>query len=147
MTNLNHALGEGSILVNQSANTWQETFQLAGDALVSSKRVTSDYTQQMIDAFNEFGPYMVLTKGVALAHARPSSAVLSTGLSLVTLTQGINFGVERFDPVRVVIGLAAIDHDSHIDLMAELADIIASEENVNSLIAAVTEAEVRSILG
>ena len=147
MRNLNQALGEGSILVNQSANTWQETFQLAGDGLLSSQRVTADYTQQMIDAFNEFGPYMVLTKGVALAHARPSSAVLSTGLSLVTLTQGINFGVERFDPVRVVIGLAAIDHDSHIDLMAELADIIASEEKVNSLIAAVTEAEVRSILG
>ena len=147
MSNLNHALGEGSILVNQSASTWQETFELAGDGLVSSNRVTSEYTQQMIEAFEEFGPYMVLTKGVALAHARPSSAVLSTGLSLVTLSPGINFGVERFDPVRVVIGLAAIDHDSHIDLMTELADIIASEEKVNSLIAAVTEAEVRSILG
>ena len=147
MSNLNHAFGEGSIILTQSANTWQETFQLAGLGLVSSNRVTADYTQQMIDAFDEFGPYMVLTRGVALAHARPSSAVLSTGLSLVTLTRGINFGVERFDPVRVVIGLAAIDHDSHIDLMAELADIIASEEKVNSLMAAATEAEVRSILG
>ena len=147
MSNLNQALRAGSILLNQTANTWQETFQLAGLGLVSSNRVTADYTQQMIDAFDEFGPYMVLTRGVALAHARPSSAVLSTGLSLVTLTRGINFGVERFDPVRVVIGLAAIDHDSHIDLMAELADIIASEEKVNSLMAAATEAEVRSILG
>ena len=147
MSNLNQAMGEGSILINQAANTWQETFELAGLGLVSSNRVTSDYTQQMIEAFEEFGPYMVLTKGVALVHARPSSAVLSTGLSLVTLTQGINFGVERFDPVRVVIGLAALDHDSHIDLMAELADIISSEEKVNSLMAAASEAEVRSILG
>ena len=56
MSNLNQALGEGSILVNQSASTWKETFELAGDGLVSSNRVTSEYTQQMIDAFEELAP-------------------------------------------------------------------------------------------
>jgi PTS system ascorbate-specific IIA component len=125
---------------------WKESFQVAGSALVESKRTTEDYIQEMIQAFEELGPYMVIAPGIALAHGRPSVSVLETGLSLVTLSNPIEFGHSSNDPVSLVIGLAAVDHDSHIDLMSALAELLMSEETVNLLLNATNESEVRSYL-
>ena len=143
---LTKALGEGSIKVQQSCVSWRESFELAGAALVESNRTLEGYTQEMIQAFEELGPYMVIAPGIALAHGRPSASVIETGLSLVTLSTPIEFGSATNDPVSLVIGLAATDHDSHIDLMAALSELLMSEDTVNSLINASNESEVRSYL-
>ncbi|NBS62440.1 MAG: PTS sugar transporter subunit IIA, partial [Microbacteriaceae bacterium] len=133
---LNQALAEGSISVRATASNWKQAIELAGDALVTSKRTTTQYTEAMVQAFEELGPYMVIAPGIALAHARPSEAVLGTGLSLITLSEPVVFGSEANDPVRLVIGLAAVDHDSHIDLMAALSDLLMDVMKVNMLLQA-----------
>jgi PTS system ascorbate-specific IIA component len=143
---LDQALGQGSIRLKQNCLNWKESFLAAGSALVESNRTTEDYIQEMIKAFEELGPYMVIAPGIALAHGRPSEAVLETGLSLVTLSDPIEFGHSSNDPVSLVIGLAAVDHDSHIDLMSALAEMLMSEETVNMLLNATNESEVRSYL-
>ena len=143
---LEQALGQGSIKLQQSCVSWRETFELAGLGLVESSRTTSAYTNEMIQAFEELGPYMVIAPGIALAHGRPSESVLATGLSLVTLSTPVVFGSTANDPVSLVIGLAAVDHDSHIDLMAALSELLMSEDTVNLLLNATNESEVRSYL-
>jgi PTS system ascorbate-specific IIA component len=100
----------------------------------------------MIQAFEELGPYMVIAPGIALAHARPSDAVLETGLSLVTLTEPVEFGSQSNDPVSLVIGLAAKDHDSHIDLLAALSELLADDQKVKLLLNATNEVQARSYL-
>lgn len=144
---LNDSLAEGAIVLRAEAASWQETFKLAGNALAISNRVTPKYTEAMIEAYLELGPYMVIAPGIALAHARPSAEVMSTGLSLITLQTPVSFGSERFDPVSIVFGLAAIDHESHIDLMAALSELLMNEENVKSLLAATDVSQVRELLG
>ena len=141
-----NAFGEGSIKIQQVVTSWRESFEVAGAGLVDSKRTVPEYTQEMIQAFEELGPYMVIAPGIALAHGRPSESVIETGLSLVTLATPIEFGSESNDPVSLVIGLAAIDHDSHIDLMAALSELLMNEEKVTLLRNATKEAEVRSYL-
>jgi PTS system ascorbate-specific IIA component len=143
---LEQALGQGSIKLQQGCVSWRESFELAGLGLVESSRTTSAYTNEMIQAFEELGPYMVIAPGIALAHGRPSEAVLATGLSLVTLSTPVVFGSTANDPVSLVIGLAAVDHDSHIDLMAALSELLMSEDTVNLLLQARNESEVRSYL-
>jgi PTS system ascorbate-specific IIA component len=56
------------------------------------------------------------------------------------------FGSTSNDPVSLVIGLAAVDHDSHIELMAALSELLMSEDTVNFLLNAKNESEVRSYL-
>jgi len=146
MSSVLSALGEGSIKLQQSCTSWRESFELAGAGLVESGRTLPSYTQEMIQAFEELGPYMVIAPGIALAHGRPSASVLETGLSLVTLLTPIEFGSQSNDPVSMVIGLAAIDHDSHIDLMAALSELLMSEEQVTLLLNATKEAVLRSYL-
>jgi PTS system ascorbate-specific IIA component len=141
-----NALGQGSIRLQQTCFTWKDSFEIAGSGLVESKRTTSQYTQEMIEAFEELGPYMVVAPGIALAHGRPSESVLETGLSLVTLSTPVAFGSPSNDPVSLIIGLAAVDHDSHIDLMAALSELLMSNESVNFLLNATNESEVRTYL-
>jgi PTS system ascorbate-specific IIA component len=143
---LNQALAEGSISVRATASNWKQAIELAGDALVTSQRTTTQYTEAMVQAFEELGPYMVIAPGIALAHARPSEAVLGTGLSLITLSEPVVFGSEANDPVRLVIGLAAVDHDSHIDLMAALSDLLMDVMKVNMLLQAENVEQVRELL-
>jgi PTS system ascorbate-specific IIA component len=143
---LNQALAEGSITLKASANDWKQAIELAGVALVASGRTTSSYTAAMVQAFEELGPYMVIAPGIALAHARPSEAVLSTGLSIVTLSESVPFGNTANDPVSLVIGLCATDHDSHIELMSALSDLLMDVKKVNMLLQAENLEQVRKLL-
>lgn len=143
---LNQALAEGSISVKATASNWKQAIELAGEALVSSNRTTAEYTQAMVQAVEELGPYMVIAPGIALAHARPSVDVLGTGLAIITLAEPVVFGSEANDPVKLVIGLAAVDHDSHIDLMASLSELLMDVMKVNMLLQAENVEQVRELL-
>ncbi|HIY66818.1 MAG TPA: PTS sugar transporter subunit IIA [Candidatus Agrococcus pullicola] len=143
MTALNEALGD--ITVGAAPSDWRAAITLAGDGLVRGGFTTDEYTEQMISAIEELGPYIVIAPGFALAHSRPSEAVLGTGLSWVQLAQPVEFGSAN-DPVDLIVGLAAKDHDGHIAIMSQLAGILASPEHMQSLKAADSESRVREII-
>jgi PTS system ascorbate-specific IIA component len=82
---LNAAFSENSIRLGAVALDREHAIEMAGELLVASGRSTPDYTQSMLDVVAENGPYIVIAPGIALAHGRPSEAVLEIGLSLVTL--------------------------------------------------------------
>jgi ascorbate PTS system EIIA or EIIAB component len=140
---LSKAFAENSIRVGAIALDREHAIEMAGDLLVASGRSTPEYTQSMLDAVAENGPYIVIAPGIALAHGRPSDAVLEIGLSLVTLAEPVVFGNEANDPVRLVIGLCATDHNSHIDIMAELATVLGDSESVNTVLNAVDSDQIR----
>jgi PTS system ascorbate-specific IIA component len=137
------AFGEDSIRVGAIALDREHAIEMAGELLVASGRSTPEYTDSMLDAVAENGPYIVIAPGIALAHGRPSEAVLEIGLSLVTLAEPVIFGNEANDPVRLVIGLCAVDHSSHIDIMAELATFLGDSASVNNLLNAVHNDQIR----
>ena len=139
------AFAENSIRVGAIALDREHAIEMAGELLVASGRSTPEYTESMIDAVVENGPYIVIAPGIALAHGRPSEAVLEIGLSLVTLAQPVVFGNEANDPVSLVIGLCATDHSSHIDIMAELATFLGDSVSVNTVLNAVDSDHIRSL--
>ena len=139
------AFAENSIRVGAIALDREHAIEMAGELLVASGRSTPEYTESMIDAVAENGPYIVIAPGIALAHGRPSEAVLEIGLSLVTLAQPVVFGNEANDPVRLVVGLCATDHSSHIDIMAELATFLGDSVSVNTVLNAVDSDHIRSL--
>lgn len=142
---LSAAFAENSIRVGAVALDREHAIEMAGELLVASGRSTPEYTESMIEAVLENGPYIVIAPGIALAHGRPSEAVLEIGLSLVTLADPIVFGNEANDPVRLVIGLCATDHSSHIDIMAELATFLGDQEFVNSVLNAGDTHQIRAL--
>ncbi|MEH6781443.1 MAG: PTS sugar transporter subunit IIA [Rhodoglobus sp.] len=120
-------LSDDAIVLHAEAHDWREAVRLAGAALTATGSTTDEYTNEMIRAVEELGPYIVIAPSIALAHSRPSPAVLRTGISWVTLSSPVEFGHPNNDPVRLVVGLAAVDHDSHLATMSNLAGVLSGD--------------------
>jgi PTS system ascorbate-specific IIA component len=144
--NLVAELDQASIRTQVAAADWQAAITLAGDALVAGGVTTDDYTAEMIAAVDKLGPYIVIAPGLAIAHSRPSPAVLRAGLSWVTLDQPVSFGHKKNDPVSLVIGLAAPDHEGHLEMMQALASVLMNADLLAALKAADSPAEVLRLM-
>ena len=143
---LAEAFAPGSVAAQVAAVDWRAATRVAGELLVASGRTTPAYTQDIIQMLEELGPYQVIAPGIALVHARPSEAVLTTGLSLAVLEHPVEFGSKANDPVRLVFGLAAQHHDSHIEVLAEIANKLSNERFVNSLLTIHSESDFHRLL-
>ena len=139
-------LADESIQVSAVALDREHAVALAGDLLVIAGLATPTYRDAMVEVLETHGPYFVIAPGIALAHAAPSAEVLATGLSLLTLVEPIVFGNTANDPVELVIGICAVDHDGHLEMMKELAELLSDEQAVNSLLNAGDTEQIRSIL-
>ncbi|MET1051160.1 MAG: PTS sugar transporter subunit IIA [Mycetocola sp.] len=129
------------------ASDWRDAIRLAGSALVNSGVTEASYTDRMVEVVDEFGAYIVIAPGLALAHARPGDDVLSEGLSVVTLAEPIAFGHPHNDPVSVVLGLAVTTPESHVTSVADLANVFNDAAAIPAVASATSPDEVRRVLG
>ena len=144
---LAEAFGEGSILIKDSVANRSAAIELAGELLVQSGKAKHSYVASMLEAVERFGPYIVIAPGIALAHGKPSEDVIETGLSLLVLKQAIEFHHAQNDPVQLVFGLAATDHESHIETMAKLAELLSDQDRVSTLLTSSHSDQIRVLLG
>lgn len=143
---LSALLPTSAIRLRQLARDWREAVRRAGEALTASGATTDAYADEMIATVEQLGPYIVIAPGIALAHSRPSPAVRQTGLAWVTLAEPVDFGHTANDPVSLVVGLAAVDDNAHVDALATLANLLSDDERRAELAAAPDAATVRSII-
>lgn len=132
--------------IRVEAKDWEDAIKKSSQYLLRQGKIEESYIDAMIEAVHRVGPYIVLGKYVALAHARPECGVKEAGIHFTTLEPGVPFGSEKFDPVRLLITLAAVDADSHLELMSELAGILMEEENVERLVECESREEFLSLL-
>ncbi len=105
-----------------------EVIEKSGELLVAAKAIQTEYIKAMKRTMDELGPYCVISPGFALLHARPEDGVNRSCLSLITLKEPIAFGHSSNDPVDLVFTLGAVDKQSHINALAELAGYLANSD-------------------
>ncbi|MBC7761966.1 PTS sugar transporter subunit IIA [Glaciihabitans sp. GrIS 2.15] len=140
-------LAESAIIVGAEADDWRAAVRLAGRALFESGATLPGYSDEMIRMIDEHGPYVVIAPGLALAHARPGPDVLADGLAVVTLATPVVFGHPHNDPVSVVLGLAIKSAETHLETVAELANVFNDSSAISRLTTAASVAEIQEILG
>jgi len=140
-------LPDSAVVLGATASSWRDALRLAGGALVWSGAATEPYTDAMIGLVEEHGPYIVISPGLAFAHARPGPAVLRDGLSVVTLDAPVSFGHPHNDPVRVVLGLAVAGVGTHLESIGEIANLFNDASVTGRIADAATADEVRAIMG
>jgi len=140
-------LPSSAITIGAHVDDWRAAVTAAGLALERSGATTAEYTARMISVITEFGAYIVIAPGLALAHARPGEDVLADGLSVVTLAEPVNFGHPNNDPVSVIVGLAVVSRDEHLAHVAELANVFNDAQVIPALAAATDAETVRSLFG
>ena len=132
--------------VGLHAKDWQEAITLAGSVLEEAGSITHEYTQSMIQAVKELGPYMVIMPGFAIAHAAPSPAVHKEDLALITLAEPVSFGSPN-DPVNLILCVACIDRESHVRALQNVPEVLCGDGVMEKLAQAQTVEEMASILG
>jgi len=126
-------LSPQSIALDVPAGDWQEAVRQAGKYMLVADGIEERYIQAMIDAIIDIGPYMVVAPGIAIAHARPEHGAKKICLSIVRLKEPVKFGSSTNDPVDLVFGLAAMDHESHIGALRDLANLLQDADSMHAI--------------
>lgn len=143
---LEDVLNESGIRLKVPSANWEEAIEEVAQPLVTAQVIEPRYITAMIDSLKEFGPYIVIGKHLALAHARPEDGVNKLGISVLTLEQPLVFGHEENDPVKIIFCLAAVDSYSHLNIMKNLVALIHDEEKIQRLTEATSKSEFQAIL-
>ena len=113
------------------AENWKEAIFQSGDLLVSNKKVTSEYVQEMIELVEKHGPYIVLEEGIAMPHAGISENVLETGISLLVVNERVSLPEGR--NASIFLSFAAKNKNDNIDIMNDLFELITKYEFIDKV--------------
>lgn len=143
---LDTLLTKETVLVVDSADSWQDSIKIACKALIDNKSIEPSYIDAIIKSTNELGPYYVIGPNMAMPHASPDSGVNKISLSLLVIKNGVNYNSVGNDPVKLIVILAATDNNSHVEIMSKLADFFMCEDDVNSVINSESVNQILSII-
>lgn len=128
------------------ANNWEEAVRKAYEPMVDQKFITQNYVEETIQSVRMVGPYIVITKHVAMPHAKPEAGALACALGIAVLKDAVVFGNEDNDPVKYIFSLSATDNETHLCAMAELVELFNDQDFYHLLDTAVNVEEVMEYL-
>lgn len=143
---LNKWIFEQTIQLQDSVENWPQALEICARPLLEMNVIAPKYITAIVEQHQKLGPYYVLAPGLAMPHARPEEGAKGLGLSLLKLKKGISFGAGEFDPVDVIVMLAAPDKHSHIEMISALAELFSSDEDMAQLHVATTREEIKAII-
>ena len=117
-------INENLIKMDSDARNWKEAIIASGELLLWEKCISINYLQQMVQLVDKYGPYIVIAKGIAFAHASPSQGSLKNGISIVRLNEPVVFGKDEFDPVKIVVGCSILDSPENLSLLLQIMKTI-----------------------
>lgn len=133
MNFIRNLLNENRIVLNCSVYNKEEAIRLAAKPLLKEGVISEEYIEDILVNLEELGPYMVIMPGIIIAHSRPGKYVKKDCISIMTLSEPINFGHETNDPIEIVFVIAAKENNSHLDALQDLARVLINEESVNKI--------------
>ncbi|WP_096272483.1 PTS sugar transporter subunit IIA [Paucisalibacillus globulus] len=138
----NEILSVNNIRLNQSFSDKEEAIRFTGQILVDNGHIEASYIEKMIERENLTSTFM--GNNVAIPHGTEDARdlVLKTGLSVVTVPSGVDFGDGNM--VKVLIGIAG-KGDDHLEILSNIAIVLSEEENIQKIVDASTEQEILSI--
>ena len=119
-----------NVVVNENASSKEEVIRQAGQLLVDKGYVNQSYVDAMIKREDTCSTFM--GNGLALPHGveEAKKEVLSSGISVVSVPNGIDWGGEE---VKIVIGIAGVG-DDHLEILGKIADKMLSPEQAEELL-------------
>jgi mannitol/fructose-specific phosphotransferase system IIA component (Ntr-type) len=138
-------LSVDNIKMNVEVPDWKAAVRAVGRILVENGAAEDRYVEAMVNLAAELGPYIVMTPGIAIPHARPEEGARKVGFAAVKLATPINFGNEDNDPVYLVLGFCTPDANAHIDLLTKIASVLEKGDILDSIKIAKTPEDIASL--
>jgi len=133
---------EDNIQLKVTLTDKEEAIRYAGGILVDNGYVAAGYIDKMLEREELTSTY--IGNHVAIPHGTEDSqeAVINTGISLVTVPAGVDFGGGTI--AKVLIGIAG-KGDEHLEVLSKIAIVCSEEENVQKIVAATTKEEILNL--
>jgi mannitol/fructose-specific phosphotransferase system IIA component (Ntr-type) len=125
---LNEIIPLQNIKTNINAENWEQAVRISGDLLLKNKSIKENYILKMIENVKKYGPYIVISPGIALAHAESSDDVLKNDISMIILKNAVKFGNKANDPVKIIISFSAKESKSHLKILSKLSEIMDNKD-------------------
>ena len=117
-------LNESNILYEESTvQNWEEAIKLGFSPLIKENYINKNYCEKIVKLINDFGPYMIISEGLAIPHAENTNDVYKSGMTLLYLKHPVIFPKNK--KVNLLFCLAAENKKDHVQ---SLEDILILEE-------------------
>lgn len=125
---LDNIFNEKLITLNIEAKNWEDAIRKTSQPLIDCKKASKEYVDDMILSVKQFGPYIVLSKHIAMPHGRPEKGAKECAIAIGVLKTPVEFGNIDNDPVKYIFSLSATDNTSHLKAIVKLADLFKDKE-------------------
>ena len=134
------------IKLNQQFTNKEEAIRYCGQLLADGGYVKPDYIDAMVRRDQELSVYM--GNFIAIPHGTDDAKkeVLKTGVTVVQVPKGVNFGTEEDQQIATVLfGIAGLGNE-HLELIQKISIFCADVDNVVKLADAQTQDDVIRLL-
>lgn len=134
------------IKLNQTFATKEEAIRFCGQRLYEAGHVREAYIEAMLKRDEELSVYM--GNFIAIPHGTEEAKkeVLSSGVTIVQVPAGVNFGTEEKPHLATVLfGIAGLG-DEHLEIIQKISIFCADVDNVVKLADAQSAEEVIELL-
>lgn len=126
-------LDPSKIMIKQEKITWEQGILQAADILEKKGCVGSDYGKKAVENVKEYGDYIIISKGIALAHAGKKEVhVYKDGLSLVMCPKGIEFTEGNI--VYLVFCFAVAEEKDYLKLFQEIIALGKTQKKMKDIL-------------
>lgn len=143
---LHHLLTAANIELDVECKDWKDAVRKSGEKLLERGYIEERYIDAMIHNIEEDGPYIVLSKGFAMPHAKVEEGSIRLGMYFIRLKTPVPFGVEELDPIEFVCCLSAIDHKTYLKAFFNLVNMLKDDEYRQMLHEAKSSEEMTHII-
>ncbi|CEG22822.1 Mannitol-specific phosphotransferase enzyme IIA component [Planococcus massiliensis] len=132
-------LSRENIRLNVSLSGKEEAIRYTGSILVDGGYVDEGYIEKMLEREELTSTFM--GNSLAIPHGTEDAKknVLETGISVVTVPDGIDFGGGNI--AKILIGIAGKGNE-HLEILSNIAIVCSEEENIDKILNATTEEEI-----
>lgn len=144
---LSKLINEGLVSFEDSFETWQDAIVGSCDKLVEKGIVKKEYSDEIIECLNKYGPYIVIIDGVAMPHSTMGgNNVLDTAISFMKVDKEVVFEHEgEVKKATLFFTLAAKSSDEHLQNMVSLTELLSDEEVIEQLKAVKNMDELKTL--
>ncbi|UOQ43817.1 PTS sugar transporter subunit IIA [Halobacillus salinarum] len=120
----------------------EEAIRYVGAMLRDQGYVNDEYIGEMLEREEVTSTYM--GNYVAIPHGTEAAKkdVLETGLAVVTVPDGVDFGGGNI--VKLLIGIAGKGNE-HLEILSQIAIVCSEEENIDTILNADSKEEILSL--
>jgi mannitol/fructose-specific phosphotransferase system IIA component len=122
-------LQKNNIFLNCKAKVKEDVIREMGQVLCNSGYVDESYIEAMLERENTFSTN--IGNGIAIPHGVEAAKknIKKSGIAVMIFPDGTMW---NNDEVKVVIGIAGVGEE-HLDVLANIADKLSTEEAVKDL--------------